>query len=84
MACGNGTVVKKVLVDLLVDRFAVARRRYKDLIADRTKLKQILDEGASTARDTAQKTLTSVRQAVGIDLIFDQTNQKSGNKSMKV
>jgi tryptophanyl-tRNA synthetase len=64
--------VKKVLVDLLVDRFAVARRRYKELIADRTQLRQILDEGASTARDTSQKTLTRVRQAVGIDLMFDQ------------
>ena len=60
-------VVKETLAELLIDHFAMGRIRYHDWMADRTRLRQLLDSGASTARDTAQKTLTRVRQAVGID-----------------
>lgn len=58
--------VKETLAELLIDRFASARRRYHDLKADRARLGSILDKGAMKARETARKTLALVRRAVGI------------------
>lgn len=64
--------VKAALAELLIARFEMARRQYHDWMADRTRLRQILAEGASRARYTALKTLRRVRQAVGIDPISDE------------
>jgi len=60
--------VKETLAELLIGRFASARRRYHDLKADRARLGSILDQGAIKARETARKTLEVVHSAVGIGL----------------
>jgi tryptophanyl-tRNA synthetase len=58
--------VKEDLADLLIDRFASARIRYSELMADPAGLASILEQGAARARETARETLERVRRAVGI------------------
>lgn len=60
-------MMKEMLVDLLSDRFRTARQRYHDLLADRSKIRKILTQGASRARRSARATLERARRAVGID-----------------
>jgi tryptophanyl-tRNA synthetase len=59
--------IKEELAGLLVERFAKARRRFADLMADRSRIAGILTRGAAQARTVARQTLLRARLAVGID-----------------
>lgn len=59
--------VKEMLADALASRFDEPRRRYEELMADRTQLDGILADGAKRVGAVAQATLHRVRKAVGLD-----------------
>jgi len=56
---------KQALYEALVDRFAQARTRYHDLMADPSQIDKVLLEGADRARETASQVLSRVRAKVG-------------------
>ena len=58
--------IKEALGDLLDRHFEPARARFADLMADKVRLAGILTSGADKARVNARRTLTRIRQAVGI------------------
>ena len=58
--------IKLELLDLISARFADARQKKKDLLADPTSLRSILDMGAEKARVKARMTLDLVRDRVGL------------------
>ncbi|MGV7223514.1 MAG: tryptophan--tRNA ligase [Nitrospinales bacterium] len=62
--------IKKELIELLFERFKEGRRTYEVLLRDKPIIKQILKQGAVTARSIAKPILTKVRRKIGID----QTN----------
>jgi tryptophanyl-tRNA synthetase len=57
---------KKALLDRLEQEVGTARARYDALIADPTKIDDLLAQGAAKARRTARATLDRVRTAIGI------------------
>ncbi len=59
-------VLKLELLDLLNDRFAAARERKKEYMADPGEVRNILRKGAEKARSKAAPTLEAVRRKVGI------------------
>ena len=58
--------LKLELLDLLNDKFAEARRRKAELLADPAMLRTILHKGADKAREKAATTLDLVRDRVGL------------------
>ena len=58
--------VKKALADLAVDYFAGPRERRKELEAQPDRVRQILGDGASTARKKAAQVLLRAQQACGV------------------
>ncbi len=63
--------VKNYLFESLMTTFKDARARYQELTSNPAKVKKILSVGAEKARDVASKTMTEVRDTVGL------TNQYS-------
>ena len=58
--------VKKALADVAVEYFAAARDRRAELVAQPDKVRQILGDGAATARKKAAEVLLRVQKACGI------------------
>jgi len=58
--------LKLELLELIEKRFAAARKKKKELLADLTSLRAILTQGADKARAKAAVTMDAVRQKVGI------------------
>ena len=57
--------LKKKLADLVLQEFAVMRKRREELAADPTQLARWMAQGAEKARGTAMKVMARVRAAVG-------------------
>lgn len=57
---------KQQLFELIMDHFAAARQRRKELMADPGYIDQVLREGAAAARQRAKQTLARAREAVGL------------------
>jgi tryptophanyl-tRNA synthetase len=58
--------VKKALADLAVDFFAPARQRREELVAHPQRVRQILGDGAATARKKAAEVLLRAQKACGL------------------
>jgi tryptophanyl-tRNA synthetase len=58
--------VKGLLADALERTFVEPRERYEELMANRTKIDGILEQGAERVRPVAEATLTRVKRAVGL------------------
>jgi len=58
--------LKLELLQLIEDRFAAARKKKKELLADLSGLRAILAQGADKARAKAATTMDTVRRKVGI------------------
>ena len=61
------SVIKKELIELLLERFKEGRRTYEVLLRDKPAIKRILKQGAATARSVAEPILNKVRHKIGID-----------------
>jgi tryptophanyl-tRNA synthetase len=57
---------KADVAEVLVDMLAPVRDRYAELIADPAYLDTVLAQGAATAREVAVKTMTTVRERIGL------------------
>jgi tryptophanyl-tRNA synthetase len=57
---------KKLLAERIIAHYAPAREMYRELIADPTRLRRILDEGAERIRPLAQATMAEVRERMGL------------------
>ena len=57
---------KKQLFELINDEIAPARARYDELMADPGYVEEVLQQGASRARQESVELITKVREAVGI------------------
>lgn len=58
--------VKNYLFITLMSYFTPARERYKELSTNPDKVKAILENGAQKAREECKKTMTEVRDAIGL------------------
>ena len=58
--------MKKVLADRIVRHYAPARERYLELLADRTRLDELLRAGADRLAPFAAATMTEVRERMGL------------------
>ncbi|MEA2620986.1 MAG: tryptophanyl-tRNA synthetase [Chloroflexota bacterium] len=58
--------MKKVLADRIVARYAGARERYTELMAEPARLDQILAAGAERIRPLAESTMAEVREKMGL------------------
>jgi tryptophanyl-tRNA synthetase len=58
--------VKKALAELAVDFFAPARQRREELVAHPEKVREILGDGAATARKKAAEVLLRAQKACGL------------------
>ena len=59
--------LKKELADLILTHFAGARARFNELMADKTYLDKVLQDGAEKARRIGRPYLGAARKATGID-----------------
>jgi tryptophanyl-tRNA synthetase len=57
---------KQLLADRIIGRYAEARERYAELIADPVRVDRILEEGAERVRPIAQATMDEVRSRMGL------------------
>jgi tryptophanyl-tRNA synthetase len=57
--------VKKEVGRALVESFAPKRQRYEELMADKSQIDRVLEEGARKARKEAQALMREVREAIG-------------------
>jgi tryptophanyl-tRNA synthetase len=57
---------KQELADLIIDRLHPLQSRYQEITADPAYLDSVLAEGASRARPIAEKTLTTVKNKIGL------------------
>ncbi|MCS6969408.1 MAG: tryptophan--tRNA ligase [Planctomycetota bacterium] len=57
---------KQALFELLLERFAAARRRREELLADPAEVERILAAGAARARSIAAATVAQARRACGL------------------
>ncbi|HEX7490356.1 MAG TPA: tryptophan--tRNA ligase [Candidatus Limnocylindrales bacterium] len=57
---------KKLLAERIIAHYAPARETYRELMADTTKLRRILDEGAERIRPIAEATMAEVRERMGL------------------
>ncbi|MCD6418797.1 tryptophan--tRNA ligase [bacterium] len=55
---------KKLLAEMLVEKFASFRKKREELLADREQLRRILRDGAEKARARAEETMKIVRRAM--------------------
>lgn len=62
--------VKNFLFTTLMEYFAPARLRYQELKNNPAKVKKILENGALKAREVAGKTMSEVRQAIGLTNVY--------------
>jgi tryptophanyl-tRNA synthetase len=58
--------MKKVLAERIVERYAEARDRYRELMADPVRVDEILAAGAERIRPLAQATMAEVREKMGL------------------
>jgi len=58
--------MKKVLAERIVERYAEARDRYRELMADPVRVDEILAAGAERIRPLAQATMSEVREKMGL------------------
>lgn len=64
---GQGyAVFKKALTELLIDQLSPIRTRASMLLQDRQELRSILAKGSQRATVTAQKTLASIKERMGL------------------
>ncbi len=64
---GKGyAVLKKELAEVIVDNLAPLQSRYREITADPAYLDSLLAEGASKARPIAEKTLSTVKEKIGL------------------
>ena len=64
---GKGyAVLKKELAEVIVDNLAPLQSRYREITADPAYLDSLLAEGASKARPIAGKTLSTVKEKIGL------------------
>lgn len=57
---------KQALFELMEEHFAPMRERYEELMADKTVIDRILDEGSAKARKLAELKLQALRTALGL------------------
>ena len=57
---------KEALVNLLVDKLTPIQEKYEELRKDEPKLRKLLDNGAKQANRIANKTLTDVKEKMGL------------------
>jgi tryptophanyl-tRNA synthetase len=57
---------KQELAELIIDRLHPLQSRYQEITADPAYLDSVLAEGASRARPIAEKTLTTVKNKIGL------------------
>jgi tryptophanyl-tRNA synthetase len=57
---------KKLLAARIIERYAPAREKYRELIADPVRLNRILDAGAERIRPIAEATMAEVRERMGL------------------
>jgi tryptophanyl-tRNA synthetase len=57
---------KKLLAERVLGHYAEARERYRELMADPTRIDRVLDEGADRVRPIAQATMAEVRERMGL------------------
>jgi tryptophanyl-tRNA synthetase len=57
---------KRLLAERIVARYAPARERYLELMADPARLDEILAAGAERVRPLAQATMAEVRERMGL------------------
>jgi tryptophanyl-tRNA synthetase len=58
--------MKKVLAGRIVARYAEARERYRELMAEPARVDEILAAGAEHLRPMAQATMDEVREKMGL------------------
>jgi tryptophanyl-tRNA synthetase len=58
--------MKKVLADRIIARYAEARERYRELMADPERVDEVLAAGAERVRPIAEATMTEVREKMGL------------------
>ncbi len=59
--------LKKELAELILEHFATAREHYAALMADKTFIDKVLQDGAEKARQMGKPYLEAARKATGID-----------------
>jgi len=59
--------LKKELAELILEHFASAREQYATLMADKTFIDKVLQDGAEKARQMGKPYLEAARKATGID-----------------
>jgi tryptophanyl-tRNA synthetase len=57
---------KKLLAERIVERYAEARERYRELMADPARVDRILADGAERVRPIAEATIAEVREKTGL------------------
>lgn len=57
---------KDILADTIINNFKDARLRYKEILADRERIRSLLTKNAEHARETSSKVMSRVREAIGI------------------
>jgi tryptophanyl-tRNA synthetase len=57
---------KKLLAERVLRHYADARERYRELMADPTRIDRVLEEGAERIRPIAQATMAEVRSKMGL------------------
>ncbi len=58
--------MKRILADRIIERYAEARDRFTDLMADTDRIDQILAAGAERIRPIAEATMDEVREKMGL------------------
>jgi tryptophanyl-tRNA synthetase len=57
---------KKLLAERITERYAEARERYRELMADPRQIDQVLEAGAERLKPHAESTLAEVRERMGL------------------
>ena len=58
--------MKRLLADRIVARYAGARERYRELMAEPGRVDEILAAGAARIRPIAEATMAEVREKMGL------------------
>ncbi len=58
--------MKRLLADRIVTRYAPARKRYRELMADPAQVDGVLEAGADRLRPRAEATMAAVRERMGL------------------
>lgn len=73
--------VKQYLFDSLIKYFAPARNSYEELKANPKLVKEILEKGREKALHIAGKTMSEVRETIGLTTKYSLSKQLTGNSS---